>query len=81
MLISYLILTLLDEYDMLLKHYISLGKSMSKPMNPQEQDAFDQFEEDKEEQIQQIMTEKGCSEDTATAIWEEEYNNNVTRFI
>lgn len=50
-------------------------------MNPQEQDAFDQFEEDKEEQIQQIMTEKGCSEATATAIWEEEYNKNVTQFI
>lgn len=45
-------------------------------MNPHEQDAFDQFEEDREEQIQQIMTEKSCSESEAAAIWEEEYNQS-----
>ncbi|MFL4435377.1 hypothetical protein [Acinetobacter baumannii] len=50
---------------------------MSKPMNPQEQDAFDQFQEDREEQIQQIMAEKSCSKPEAEAIWEEEYNQST----
>ncbi|MDO7494871.1 hypothetical protein EXD98_13940 [Acinetobacter pittii] len=62
---------------MLLKISIFLGRNMSKPMNPQEQDAFDQFEEDREEQIQQIMAEKNCSELEAAAIWEEEYNQSI----
>ena len=50
---------------------------MTKPMNPQEQEAFDQFEEDREEQIQQNMAEKSCSELEAAAIWEEEYNQSI----
>lgn len=62
---------------MLLKISIFLGRNMSKPMNPQEQHAFDQFEEDREEQIQQIMAEKNCSELEAAAIWEEEYNQSI----
>ncbi|EXS29959.1 hypothetical protein J690_0736 [Acinetobacter sp. 742879] len=46
---------------------------MSIPMNPHEQADFDQFEEDREEQIKQIMIEKGCSESDARVIWEKEY--------
>jgi len=42
-------------------------------MNPHEQADFDQFEEDREEQIKQIMIEKGCSESDARVIWEKEY--------
>lgn len=43
------------------------------PMNPHEQADFDQFEEDREEQIEQIMIEKECSKEKAEAIWEKEY--------
>ncbi|MDE4038316.1 hypothetical protein [Acinetobacter pittii] len=46
---------------------------MSTPMNPHEQADFDQFKEDREEQIEQIMIEKKCSKVEAEAIWEKEY--------
>lgn len=45
-------------------------------MNPHEQADFDQFEEDREEQIEQIMKEKNCSEDKAKEIWESEKDNS-----
>ncbi|MDS7931568.1 hypothetical protein RMB13_19185 [Acinetobacter sp. V102_4] len=51
---------------------------MSKPISPHEQDEFDQFEADRDEQIQQIMAEKGCSEQEAEAIWEEEYEQAIS---
>ncbi|WP_024435826.1 hypothetical protein [Acinetobacter baumannii] len=43
------------------------------PMNPHEQADFNQFEEDREEQIEQIMIEKECSKVEAEATWEKEY--------
>lgn len=55
------------------KIIIFLGKNMSTPMNPHEQADFDQFKEDREEQIEQIMIEKKCSKVEAEAIWEKEY--------
>lgn len=45
-------------------------------MNPHEQALFDQFNEDREEQIQQIMIEKGCSESEARVIWHDEDENS-----
>lgn len=47
-------------------------------MSPHEQDTFDQIEEDREEQIQQIIDEKGCSELDAATIWEKEYEEAVS---
>lgn len=58
---------------MFLKSLIFLGENMSISMNPHEQADFDQFEEDREEQIEQIMIEKECSKEKAEAIWEKEY--------
>jgi len=49
---------------------------MSIPMNPHEQADFDQFEEDREEQIEKIMKEENCSEDKAKEIWESEKDNS-----
>lgn len=61
---------------MLLKSLIFLGKDMSIPMNPYEQEEFSDTEEQKEEQIQKIMIEKGCSESDARVIWHDEYDNS-----
>ncbi|MEI1701988.1 hypothetical protein V8P79_06010 [Acinetobacter baumannii] len=49
---------------------------MSIPMNPYEQEVFSDTEEHKEELIQQIMIEKGCSESEARVIWHDEDENS-----
>lgn len=69
-------MTLLLQCAMLLKSLIFLGENMSIPMNPHEQVDFDQFKEDKEELIQQIMIEKGCSDSEARVIWHDEDENS-----
>ncbi len=61
---------------MFLKSLNFLGENMSIPMNPHEQADFDQFEEDREEQIEQIMKKENCSEDKAKEIWESEKDNS-----
>ncbi|HCA5368634.1 MULTISPECIES: hypothetical protein [Acinetobacter calcoaceticus/baumannii complex] len=63
---------------MFLKSLIFLGKNMPTPMNPHEQAYFDQFKEDREEQIEQIMIEKGYSRVEAEATWEKDYEEAIS---
>ncbi|MEO4177310.1 hypothetical protein ABH298_14080 [Acinetobacter pittii] len=51
---------------------------MPTPMNPHEQAYFDQFKEDREEQIEQIMIEKGYSRVEAEATWEKDYEEAIS---